>query len=84
MIRSFGDAITEALYDGIENARSRRVPPHVRRVILRKLDMVAAAAELGINPVIDKPFVDGFYECFHGSEIAVIAGPLPRHMGWTA
>jgi len=47
VIGSFGNAETEALYDGIETARVRRLPPDVRRVAVRKLDMLAAAHELG-------------------------------------
>ncbi len=47
MIASFADAATEELYDGLETARVRRFPPDVRRVTVRKLDMIAAAHEVG-------------------------------------
>jgi proteic killer suppression protein len=42
MIASFGDAETEALYNG----RSARFPPNIRKVGKRKLDMVEAAHDL--------------------------------------
>ncbi|MEX2373816.1 MAG: type II toxin-antitoxin system RelE/ParE family toxin [Dehalococcoidia bacterium] len=47
MIGTFGDSGTEALYDGHMTARVRRFPPDVRNAAVRKLDMIAAAHELG-------------------------------------
>lgn len=43
MIGSFGDQATADLYHGRE---SRRFPHEIRRVALRKLDMIEAAVEL--------------------------------------
>ena len=46
MITSFGDAATRDLYHGGRSARSRRLPADVRRVAIRKLDVLNAAHEL--------------------------------------
>jgi proteic killer suppression protein len=46
VIVSFGDALTADLFHGRQTARTRRVPPEVVAVALRKLDMVNAAAKL--------------------------------------
>ena len=46
MIQSFADAVTEALFHGTSTAKVKRVPPDVRRVALRKLDMLNAAHQL--------------------------------------
>jgi proteic killer suppression protein len=46
MIVSFGDRATEALYHGHSTKDTRRFPADVRRVAVRKLDMVNAAAAL--------------------------------------
>ena len=46
MIRSFGDRATEDLYHARSSARARRFPVDVRRIALRKLDLLNAAAEL--------------------------------------
>ena len=43
MIQSFGDNATEALFHGQLNARVRRLPPALRAIALRKLDMLNAA-----------------------------------------
>ncbi|WP_326549802.1 type II toxin-antitoxin system RelE/ParE family toxin [Micromonospora sp. NBC_01813] len=45
MIASFGDRATEALFHG-QDGRARHLPPNIRSVALRKLDMVNAAREL--------------------------------------
>ena len=46
MIASFGDKATEALYHGIRGKQVLRIPPHVARVALRKLDVLNAAKQL--------------------------------------
>jgi len=46
MIASFGDRATEALYHGQSTKDTRRYPANVRRVAVRKLDMVNAAVAL--------------------------------------
>lgn len=46
MIRSFGDSLTEDLYNGTRSARTRRIPQNLIPSILRKLDMLHAAYEL--------------------------------------
>lgn len=47
MILSFADELTADLFHGRVNARTRKVPPDVRRALARKFDMLNAAAELG-------------------------------------
>lgn len=46
MIASFGDKATEAVYHGRLGRRSRRLPPQILAIALRKLDMLAAARSL--------------------------------------
>ncbi|MFH0902025.1 MAG: type II toxin-antitoxin system RelE/ParE family toxin [Pseudomonadota bacterium] len=46
MIVSFGDALTEDVFHGRQTARTRRIPADVVVVLLRKLDMLDAAARL--------------------------------------
>ena len=46
MIRSFADATTEDLFNGVNSKAARRIPQNVRAVVQRKLDGVNAAAEL--------------------------------------
>jgi proteic killer suppression protein len=46
VIASFGDALTADLFHGQRTARTRRVPPEVVTVALRRLDMLNAAAKL--------------------------------------
>jgi len=43
MIVSFGDATTEDLFHGRPTRRVRHLPPDLRRVVVRKLDMLNAA-----------------------------------------
>ena len=43
MIVSFDDRATEALFDGRTGQPTRRIPPDIRGVALRKLDMLNAA-----------------------------------------
>jgi toxin HigB-1 len=45
-IVSFGDAATEDFFNGVANARSRRLAQGLENVARRKLDMVNAAAVL--------------------------------------
>lgn len=47
MIASFRDAATEALFHGQRGKAVRRLPPEIRGVAARKLDMLNAARELG-------------------------------------
>jgi proteic killer suppression protein len=46
VIVSFCDRSTEALFHGGSPARIRRIPPEIRKVAVRKLDMLNAASEL--------------------------------------
>lgn len=46
MIVSFADRATEALYHGTARRLTKGLPADLRRAALRKLDMLAAAAEL--------------------------------------
>lgn len=47
MIASFKDRATEALFHGESGKAIRRVPPPIRSVALRKLDLLNAAVQLG-------------------------------------
>jgi proteic killer suppression protein len=46
MIVKFGDKITEAIYHGTPTKGIHRIPPNVRKVAWRKLDMVNGARSL--------------------------------------
>ena len=46
MIIDFSDQITEDIYNGLDTKQARRIPPIVRRLAVRKLDMLNAAYEL--------------------------------------
>jgi proteic killer suppression protein len=46
VIASFSDAATEALYHGGRASRFRSIPPQIRDVALRKLDVLDAAVLL--------------------------------------
>lgn len=46
MIVSFGDKATEALYNGHSTKDTKRFPADVRRVAVRKLDIINAATVL--------------------------------------
>ena len=46
MIVSFGDKATAALYHGEGGKAARRIPPDVRKIALRKLDVLNGAREL--------------------------------------
>ena len=46
MIASFKDSATADLYHGRETKRARQFPPNVKRVALRKLDILNAAYKL--------------------------------------
>jgi proteic killer suppression protein len=43
VIASFGDAVTEEIYDGRTSSRTRRFGPDVLSAVKRKLDMIEAA-----------------------------------------
>jgi proteic killer suppression protein len=47
VIVSFGDAVTEDIYNGRRSARTRRLGPDVLKAVERKLDMIEAAYRLG-------------------------------------
>ncbi len=46
MIVSFGDSATEALFHSVRDSKARRITAEVKPAILRKLDMLNAAAVL--------------------------------------
>lgn len=46
MIASFADRATEALFHGETGKAARSIPPDIRSVAVRKLDMINAAQEL--------------------------------------
>ncbi|MGH9892697.1 MAG: type II toxin-antitoxin system RelE/ParE family toxin, partial [bacterium] len=46
LIVSFGDRATEALFHGRDQRKTKRFPPDVRRLAVRKLDMINAAGAL--------------------------------------
>lgn len=46
MIESFGDRATAALFHGERGKAIGRIPPTIRAVAIRKLDLLNAAAEL--------------------------------------
>lgn len=46
MIASFGDRATEAKFNGRGDKAVRRIPTDLRRVAIRKLDLLNAASEL--------------------------------------
>ena len=46
MIASFADRATEALFHGETGKAIKRIPSEIRKVAVRKLDMVNAAHEL--------------------------------------
>ena len=47
MIRSLGDKATEDIWNGDNTAAARRIPHKLWKAAHRKLDMIAAAHELG-------------------------------------
>lgn len=46
MIESFGDSETSDLYHGRNTNRVRRFPPEIKRIAIRKLDVLNAAQAL--------------------------------------
>jgi proteic killer suppression protein len=46
VIQSFGDQPTADVWDGVSNARTRKLPPEVLNVAPRKLDLLNAAASI--------------------------------------
>lgn len=46
MLQSFGDQTTEDVWNGVSNARTRKLPPEVLIVAPRKLDLLNAAASV--------------------------------------
>ena len=53
MIESFGDDASADLYHGRNTHRVRRFPPEIKRIALRKLDMLNAAYR--INDLREPP-----------------------------
>jgi len=47
LIASFGDRATEALFHGTGGSAIRHLPTDIRKVAVRKLDVINAAKELG-------------------------------------
>ena len=45
VIATFGDQLTDDLYNRRETARTRKVPPDLTSIAQRKLDMINAAAD---------------------------------------
>lgn len=43
MIQSFGDKLTEDLYHGESSSKTRKLPPDLKSLALRKLDLINAA-----------------------------------------
>ncbi len=43
MIQSFGDKLTEDLYHGESTSKTRKFPPDLKSLAMRKLDMINAA-----------------------------------------
>jgi proteic killer suppression protein len=43
VIIGFGDRLTEELYHGESSAKTRKFPPDLKAIALRKLDMINAA-----------------------------------------
>jgi toxin HigB-1 len=43
VIQSFGDKLTEDLYHGEPSSKTRKFPPDLKSLALRKLDMINAA-----------------------------------------
>jgi proteic killer suppression protein len=46
VILSFGDKVTEALYNGLDTKSVRHLPPDVMRKMLNKLDVINGAHDL--------------------------------------
>lgn len=46
MIASFGDKVTQDLFDGVNSKEARRIPNQLWPVVTRKLDLVNAAHDL--------------------------------------
>jgi len=72
MIQSFGDRATEALFNGTTGARVRRLPANLRRVAIRKLDMLNAAIaliDLRSPPGNRLEALKGDYEGYHSIRV---------------
>jgi proteic killer suppression protein len=46
MIRTFGDAATEDIWNGVNSRAARRIPQRIWPVVRRKLDQIDAVAKL--------------------------------------
>ena len=72
MIKSFGNRITEDLYNGTSNARVKRLPPDIKESALYKLDMLNAAMsldDLRSSPGNRLESLHGDYGGFHSIRI---------------
>ncbi len=47
MILGFADKTTEDIFNGVDSKAARRLPTSVRKIAVRKLDMLNAATSLG-------------------------------------
>ena len=72
MIESFGDSATEDLYHNRKTRRVRSFPPHVARIALRKLDVLATAhrlQDLRVPPGNHLEALKGGLRGFHGIRV---------------
>jgi toxin HigB-1 len=46
MIKSFGNQITEDIYNGRDSKHARKIPSEIWNIAARKMDMINAASEL--------------------------------------
>jgi proteic killer suppression protein len=72
MIHSFGNRITEALYNGVASARVRRLPHNIKESALYKLDVlnsVGSLDELRSPPGNRLEALKGDYAGFHSIRV---------------
>ncbi|WP_286810065.1 MULTISPECIES: type II toxin-antitoxin system RelE/ParE family toxin [unclassified Marinobacter] len=72
MIHSFGNRTTEDLYNGVSNARVRRLPQNIKESALYKLDIlnsVGSLDELRSPPGNRLEALKGDYAGFHSIRI---------------
>jgi len=72
VIASFGDAVTEEIYDGRTSSRTRRFGPDVLSAAKRKLDMIEAAhilADLQAPPGNRLEALKGDWKGFHSIRV---------------
>jgi proteic killer suppression protein len=74
VIQSFGDQTTRDVWDGVSNARTRKLPPEVLQKAPRKLDLLHAAAsidDLRAPPGNRVELLVGNHKGFHSIRINV-------------